>query len=102
MTDPKQTLSPTEITDALAAEELQAWAATNDDTITAEFDTGSFVTGLKLVNLIGESAEEANHHPDIVLTYPSVKVTLTSHDVGGVTSRDVDLAREISNHAANL
>ena len=62
-----------------------------DNTLTATFATGDFATGLKLVNLIGASAEEANHHPDIELTYPTVRVTLTSHDVG-----------EINGHADQL
>jgi 4a-hydroxytetrahydrobiopterin dehydratase len=54
------------------------------------------------VNRIGASAEKANHHPDLTLTYPQVRVTLSSHDVGGITSRDIDLARTISGHAADL
>ena len=62
----------------------------------ARFKTGSFVKGLELVTRITEAAEAANHHPDVVLTYPQVDVDLTSHDVGGVTSRDLDLARRIS------
>ncbi len=66
----------------------------------ARFHTGDFATGLDLVNRIGASAEAANHHPDISLSYPEVIVTLVSHDVGGITERDLALAREISAHAA--
>ena len=68
----------------------------------ARFRTGSFVKGLELVNRIGEAAEEANHHPDVDLTYPHARRRLVSHDVGGVTSRDLDLARRISEIAAEL
>jgi pterin-4a-carbinolamine dehydratase len=68
----------------------------------ARFKTGSFVKGLELVTRITEAAEAADHHPDITLTYPQVDVDLHSHDVGGVTSRDVDLARRISALAAEL
>jgi 4a-hydroxytetrahydrobiopterin dehydratase len=71
-------------------------------TLHARFETGSFATGLELVNQIGAAAEERNHHPDIDLTYPRVDVRLTSHDTGGVTSRDVELARTISQYAAEL
>ena len=71
-------------------------------TLHARFETGSFATGLELVNRIGAAAEERNHHPDIDLTYPRVVVRLTSHDTGGVTSRDVELARTISGYAAEL
>ena len=57
---------------------------------------------MELVDRIGASAEEANHHPDLTLTYTEVRVTLSSHDVGGITSRDIDLARTVSGHAADL
>lgn len=66
------------------------------------FRTGDFATGLALVNAIGALAEEANHHPDLDLRYPHLNVALMSHDVFGVTSRDVDLARAISAAAAEL
>ncbi|GAB3252296.1 4a-hydroxytetrahydrobiopterin dehydratase [Nocardioides dilutus] len=68
----------------------------------ARFRTGSFVKGLELANRIGEVAEEADHHPDLDLSYPTLDVRLVSHDVGGVTSRDLDLARRISEIAAEL
>lgn len=97
MADPKQTLTPTEIADAALAD----WRH-DGDTLTARFATGDFATGLDLVNRIGAAAEKANHHPDLTLTYPEVTATLTSHDVGGITSRDLDMARVISEHAATL
>jgi 4a-hydroxytetrahydrobiopterin dehydratase len=68
----------------------------------ARFRTGDFATGLALVNKIGGAAEAAHHHPDVALTSSDVIVTLASHDVRGITSRDLDLAREISGHAAEL
>jgi len=68
----------------------------------ADFATGDFATGLRLVNRIGALAEQANHHPDVDLRYPHVRVTLMSHDAGGVTSRDIDLAGKISGAAAEL
>lgn len=66
----------------------------------ARFLTGDFVTGLAFVTAVTEAAERANHHPDVTLTYPVVDVTLISHDVSGVTQRDVDLARQISEIAS--
>lgn len=66
----------------------------------AGFRTGTFVAGLEFTQRIAEAAEAANHHPDITLTYPTVEITLSSHDVGGVTERDVELARVISDLAA--
>jgi len=71
-----------------------------DDALHAHFETGDFVTGVRLVNLIGEAAESMNHHPDLDLRYPHLDVRLSSHDAGGVTARDVKLARTISEQAA--
>ena len=68
----------------------------------ARFATGDFAAGLRLVTAIGAAAEAANHHPDVTLTSSYVHVVLTSHDVGGKTVRDVDLAREISRIADGL
>jgi len=62
----------------------------------ARFLTGDFVSGLRFVTAVTEAAEETNHHPDVTLTFPYVDVKLLSHDVSGVTQRDVDLARRIS------
>ena len=80
-------------------EQLEGWTyETSDeaDSIVARVETGDFVTGLALVNAIGAKAEEANHHPDIDLRYPYVEIRLTSHDAGGVTSRDVAMAKVIN------
>ena len=63
--------------------------------------TGNFATGLAVVNAIGAAAEEMNHHPDLTLRYPQVDVRLTSHDSGGVTDRDIRLARAIAAIAAD-
>jgi 4a-hydroxytetrahydrobiopterin dehydratase len=64
--------------------------------------TGDFATGLRLVNAIGEAAEQVDHHPDLTLRYGEVDVRLSSHDVGGVTARDLRLARRIGELAAEL
>ncbi len=83
----------------LEAEELADWRILFDR-LEARFRTGDFVTGLALVSQIGGVAEAMDHHPDVELTYPAVRVRLSSHDVGGVTQRDVRLARTISSLAA--
>ncbi len=70
--------------------------------IHARFTTGSFAAGLSLVAAIGGLAEAVNHHPDVTLTYPRVDVKLTSHDVGHLTQRDLDLAAQISEAARGL
>ena len=70
--------------------------------LVSRFRTGDFVSGLAFANRVSEAAEEANHHPDLVLRYPHVDVDLMSHDVHGTTARDVRLARRISAIAAEL
>jgi 4a-hydroxytetrahydrobiopterin dehydratase len=98
MSDPKQTLRYSQVQ---AEEGLEDWRFFLMR-LHARFKTGSFVKGLELVTRVTEAAEAANHHPDVVLTYPQVDIDLSSHDVGGVTSRDLDLARQISAIAAEL
>ncbi|MBB3043599.1 VOC family protein [Nocardioides soli] len=66
----------------------------------ARFATGDFATGIALADAIAAAAEEAGHHPDLDLRYPHLSVRLLSHDVGGVTDRDLRLARRISELAA--
>ena len=97
MTDPMQVLRYPQV----EAEGLADWRFFLMR-LHARFKTGSFVKGLELVTRITEAAEEANHHPDVTLTYPQVDVDLHSHDAHGVTSRDIALARRISEIAAEL
>jgi len=71
-------------------------------TLQASFRTGSMAKGLDFAARIGVAADAANHHPDLTITYPRVHVLLTTHDAGGLTARDVDLARTISGIAVEL
>lgn len=97
MSDPKTVLDQTQV----QAEQLSDWNF-SEGLLSAIFSTGDFATGLQLVSRLGEAAEAAEHHPDVELTYPTVTVRLTSHDVGGVTTRDTELAAAISRFAADL
>jgi 4a-hydroxytetrahydrobiopterin dehydratase len=72
------------------------------EALRTRFRTGGFNRGLELAGRIAALADEADHHPDVDLRYPHVNVAISSHDVCGVTSRDVDLARAISAAAAEL
>jgi 4a-hydroxytetrahydrobiopterin dehydratase len=71
------------------------------DGLQTRLSTKDFATGLRLVSRIGAAAEAANHHPDLDLRYRHLDIRLTSHDVRGVTVRDVALARSISEMAAS-
>jgi 4a-hydroxytetrahydrobiopterin dehydratase len=87
--------------DQIAGMGLDDWRSMHE-TLQARFRTGDFATGLRLVEAIGEAAEELGHHPDLDLRYSHLNVRLVSHDVGGKTERDVALARRISALAAGL
>jgi 4a-hydroxytetrahydrobiopterin dehydratase len=94
---PSETLSFADVEAAGLSDWRQLFEA-----LRTRFLTGSFETGLRLVNRIGELAEQANHHPDVDLRYGGVAVRLVSHDIGGLSKRDLALARKISAAAAEL
>lgn len=85
----------------IGAEALDDWRYLAGQ-LRTRFATRTFARGLALVDRIGAEAERVDHHPDLDLRYAHVDVTLVSHDVGGVTRRDVRLARTISELAARL
>ncbi|GHH68298.1 VOC family protein [Promicromonospora soli] len=95
------------MSDAITATEFTAGEGTSDWRVlrmsaVARFTTGSFATGLRFVTSIGALAEAANHHPDVDLRYGTVTVRTWSHDIGGLSQRDLALAREISAAAREL
>lgn len=71
-------------------------------TLQASFRTGSMAKGIEFATRIGVAAEEANHHPDLTITYSRVHLLLTTHDANDLTARDVALARTISAVAVEL
>ena len=85
----------------VADQQLEGWEFLVGG-IEAFYETGDFATGVALVDRVGAAAEAANHHPDVTLTYPAVHLRMLSHDVGGVTDRDISLARTIAAIAREL
>lgn len=67
----------------------------NYSLIQREFQFQDFSDAMVFVNKVAELAEEANHHPDICISYNTVVCMLTTHDVGGLTETDFDLAQQI-------
>lgn len=61
---------------------------------TYEFE--NFVEAIAFVNLLVNPAESLGHHPDLMINYNRVTVSLSSHDAGGLTQKDFDLAKTIS------
>lgn len=74
--------------------ELRHWRLAGNH-LTRTFKTFGWKGSLMVVNTIGHLAEAAWHHPDLAISYGKVEVRLQSHDAGGITRRDVDLARMI-------
>jgi 4a-hydroxytetrahydrobiopterin dehydratase len=69
------------------------------DAIHKDFTFPGFGTAIAFVNRIAELATAAGHHPDLEIHYNRVVVSLSTHDAGGVTQRDVSLAAEIDRAA---
>src|SRR5262245_57762372 len=78
------------------SEGVSDWRVMPDQSAVTCFRTGDFASGLTLVNDIGRTADEMDHHPDLELKYAELFVTLTSHDVHGLSRRDAEMARRIS------
>ena len=64
------------------------------------FQFKDFVTALRFVNHVGEAAEQAGHHPDIDIRYNRVRLGLVTHDAGGLTPKDFDLAGRVESLAS--
>jgi 4a-hydroxytetrahydrobiopterin dehydratase len=64
-----------------------------DQALERTFELRDFAEALGFVNRVGELAESENHHPDIAIHYNRVTLRWWTHSAGGVTDRDVELAR---------
>ena len=88
----KSRLSPEEARARVGG--LQGWELAGD-AIRRRYKFASFKESIAFVNKVAELAERADHHPDILIEYDKVTLTLSSHDAGGLTERDFALARSI-------
>lgn len=89
-------LSDDEVREALA--ELPEWEQA-DGRIGREYVLGNFRDAVALVVRIAFEAEAVNHHPDIDVRYNRVRLALSTHSEGGVTAKDVELARTVESLA---
>jgi 4a-hydroxytetrahydrobiopterin dehydratase len=80
------------------AEDLPGWSF-DGDAIRKEYSFAGFRAAIAFIDRLAEKAHEARHHPDLENHYDRVLVSLTTHDEGGVTDRDVALALEIESVA---
>jgi 4a-hydroxytetrahydrobiopterin dehydratase len=54
-----------------------------------------FAEAMSFVNAVAGAAEAAGHHPDIAISWNKVTLTLSTHSAGGITDKDLELARQI-------
>lgn len=73
---------------------LPEWDLENH-TIVRVLEFDEFMEGIDFVNAVAEIAEEAGHHPDIDIRWCTVTVRLTTHDAGGLTDSDIEVARKV-------
>jgi 4a-hydroxytetrahydrobiopterin dehydratase len=85
-------LSDLEIRRALGA--LPGWTRKGEALIKT-YTFARFADGIRFVGQVAEEADRMNHHPDIDIRYTKVGFSLSTHDAGGITQRDLDLAQAI-------
>jgi 4a-hydroxytetrahydrobiopterin dehydratase len=82
------TLSEQEIAEGLRGLDWEY----RDGAIHRHFNFPTFMSAIAFVNRVAELAEQEDHHPDILITYRTVALTLSTHSEGGVTEKDISLA----------
>ena len=85
-------LSSSEVANRLHA--MSAWHIEAGE-LTRIFSHKDFRAALAFVNQVGDLAEQAGHHPDIDIRYNKVRLGLVTHDAGGITAKDFDLAAAV-------
>ena len=85
-------LSKTDIKNYLT--ELDNWIL-DDDAIKREWIFRDFAEAMDFINMIAVIAEAKNHHPEIINVYNQVSLRFKTHDVDGITDKDINIAREI-------
>lgn len=79
--------------------EFAHWNIVNEHHITRQFKFPDFKSALEFVNRVGDLAEEQGHHPDILLAWGRVEITLWTHKVDGLTESDFIMAAKIDERA---
>ncbi len=87
-------LSDEEIENSLA--DLNDWKAENGN-LKKHFEFKNFAESLDFVNRVGAIAEQRDHHPDVSFGWGYAEFSITTHDTGGLTNNDFDLATAIEN-----
>ena len=88
----RKKLSEEETKNALAG--LNGWKTENAQ-LKKRFSFANFAEALAFVNRVGAIADARDHHPDITLGWGYAEFSITTHDTGGITTQDFQLAKEI-------
>lgn len=94
----RRPLSDLEIQRALG--NLPGWSR-RGEVLTKTFTFKRFPEGIIFIQRVADAAERMDHHPDIDVRYTKVTFTLSTHDAGGITQRDIELAGEIEKLGGN-
>ena len=86
-------LTPDQTREALA--KIPQWHIADGELVRA-FAFADFIEAMRFVDAVARLAEEAGHHPDIDIRYNKVRLALVSHDAGGITGKDFNLATGIN------
>jgi 4a-hydroxytetrahydrobiopterin dehydratase len=73
---------------------LPGWSR-RGDAITKTFQFRTFLSGIDFVSAVAQAADAADHHPDIDIRYTKIVCALSTHSAGGITQKDLDMARQI-------
>jgi 4a-hydroxytetrahydrobiopterin dehydratase len=85
-------LSPAEIASLLPS--VPAWQIESGELVRT-FQFEDFLGSMRFVNRVADLAEGASHHPDIDIRYSRVRMALVTHDAGGLTAKDFEMAQGI-------
>lgn len=96
----RRLLSEAELRAAVAG--LSGWVVEGGRRLRKVVQMSSFLQAIELVNRVARVAEALNHHPDMLIQYRRVTFDLSTHDLGGISNLDVELARRIDEAAGTL
>lgn len=86
---------------AAALRELPGWSL-REGQLEKAYEHPTFPEAIVFVNAVAHLAELANHHPDVDIRYSTITLRLTTHDSGGITAKDVALAKEVESARSRM
>ena len=85
-------LSSREVEDKI--KDLEGWEVSGNE-IRKVYEMKNFIDSIGFVNKVAILAEKADHHPDILIKYSKVSISLSTHSEGGITEKDFNLASQV-------